>query len=275
LLDFMGASDRKSQCCAFAPLEANMQKQSVSANILIQTMTAGDLALLATNLERVSITGKEVLITAGAQLEYCYFLESGIASIVARLGDTAATEIGICGREGMIGIAVLLGCDRSPHDTFMQVDGASALRIASQHLHTATETSASLRRLLLRYVNTFLVQSAHSTVSNAHHHLDARLARWLLMCLDRVDNEEIDLTHEFMAMMISAQRTGVTLALHNLEADGAIRSRRAKVVVIDREKLLKTAGDAYGTPEAEYRRLIAPFGRARPAPLDRPLGIAV
>ncbi len=255
-----------------------MLEHSASANLLIQMMKPRDLALLTANLDRVAVTGNEVLVKAGIPLEYCYFLESGVASVVAALGDTAATEIGICGREGMIGIPVLLGGDRSPHDTFMQVYGASALRIASHHLYAAMEASASLRRLLLRYVNTFLVQSAHSTVSNARHHLDARLARWLLMCLDRIDNDDVHLTHQFMSMMISAQRTGVTLALHNLEAIGAIRSLRAKVVVLDREKLLETAGDAYGTPEAEYRRLIGPFGRARsqhPVPLDPRLGIAV
>jgi hypothetical protein len=106
-----------------------------------------------------------------------------------------------------------------------------------------------------------MVQSAACAVGNAHHQIEARLARWLLMCHDRVEGDEIHLTHEFMAMMIASQRSGVTITLHVLEGIGAIRSKRGRVIVRDRAKLEDLAGDAYGEPEGEYRRLIAPFGR--------------
>ena len=98
-------------------------------------------------------------------------------------------------------------------------------------------------------------------MSNAHHPVEARLARWLLMCHDRTDGHDLNLTHEFMGMMIGARRSGVPVTLHALEAAGMIRSTRSKVTIIDRALLEDIAGEAYGLPEAEYRRLVGPLGR--------------
>ncbi len=185
-------------------------------------------------------------------------------SIVAVTPGDGRTEVGIFGSEGMSGLPVVLGTDASPHEVFVQVDGTTAQRIRSDDLRRAMRESPSLQNLLLRYVQAFLVQSSYTTASNAHHLIEARLARWLLMCHDRIEGDEIRLTHEFMSMMIAAQRTGVTLTLHILEGAGMIRSKRSRVQILDREKLIDLAGDAYGQPEAEYRRLIAPFGRVSP-----------
>jgi hypothetical protein len=114
--------------------------------------------------------------------------------------------------------------------------------------------------MLLRYVQTVLVQNAQSAATNAHHRVEARLARWLLMCHDRIEGDEIALTHEFIGMMISAERSGVTITLHILEGAGMIRSTRGRVTIRNREMLEELAGDSYGVPEAEYRRLIGPLG---------------
>lgn len=114
--------------------------------------------------------------------------------------------------------------------------------------------------MLLRYVQTVIVQTAQSMAANATQRIEVRLARWLLMCHDRVNGDEIALTHEFMGMMISAQRSGVTITLHILEGAGMIRSKRNLVVIRDRDKLEELAGDSYGLAEAEYRHLIGPLG---------------
>lgn len=233
-----------------------------TTNLLLRAMEPDDLALLQPGLTRVPLARRQVLVTADQPIEHVYFPESGIASVVSTLPDQGPTEVGIFGREGFSGVAVLLGSDRSPHDTFIQIEGESALRIETDRLRAAVARSSTLQGLLLRYVQTFLVQTAHSAVSNAHHRMEARLARWLLMCHDRLDGDNIAITHEFMAMMIAAQRSGVTITLHFLEGAGMIRSKRGRVVIQDREKLEDIAGDAYGRPEAEYRRMIGPFGRA-------------
>jgi CRP-like cAMP-binding protein len=113
---------------------------------------------------------------------------------------------------------------------------------------------------VLRYVQTSVVQGAQSTASNAHQRIEARLARWLLMCHDRVDGDELALVHEFMGLMIAAERSGVTITLHVLEGAGMIRSKREWVIILDRDKLEELAGESYGVPEAEYRHLIGPLG---------------
>lgn len=234
---------------------------SYSPNLLLQAMTLDDLALLTPHLERVELDQDQVLVHANEPIEHIYFPEGGVVSIVSITPGDGRTEVGVFGIDGMSGTFILLGADQSPQETFIQVDGTTAMRIGVAELRGAVSQSASLQALLLRYVQAFLVQSAYTTTSNAHHRIEARLARWLLMCHDRIEGDEIRLTHEFMSMMIAAQRTGVTVTLHILEGAGMIRSKRARVEILDREKLVDLAGDAYGQPEAEYRRLIGPFGR--------------
>jgi CRP-like cAMP-binding protein len=236
--------------------------EAPSGNLLLGAMTADDLGLLQPWLTRVEIARMQVLSGANARIDKVYFLESGIASIVSIRPDSGKTEVGVFGREGMSGTTLVMGVDRSPHETFMQVEGTTALRIDGDRLLEAMGASRSLTSLLLAYVHVLMVQTAACAVGNAHYRLEARLARWLLMCHDRVDGDEVRLTHDFMAMMIGSQRTGVTVTLHVLEGMGAIRSKRGRVIILDREKLEHIAGDAFGEPEAEYRRLIAPFGRS-------------
>lgn len=236
-------------------------ESAYTTNLLLSAMSAEDLALLKPWLTRVEIQSEQVLGEAHQLIQHVFFLETGIASIVSVRPDSGRTEVGIFGLEGMSGSTLVMGVDRSPHETFMQVDGTTALRIDAVRLREAMDQSRSLTKLLLAYVHVLMVQTAACAVGNAHHRLEARLARWLLMCHDRVEGDEILLTHDFMAMMIGSQRSGVTVTLHVLEGMGAIRSRRGRVIILDREKLEDLAGDAFGEPEGEYRRLIGPFGR--------------
>jgi CRP-like cAMP-binding protein len=222
-------------------------------------MSPQDFAALATDMKRVAFGRDLVLAMPDEAPEHIYFPESGVASIVLDLPETGPTEVGLFGREGMSSTHILLGADTSSNKTFVQIAGASAIRIGAEALQAAVAKSQTLQILLLRYTQTMMIQIAHGAVANAHHRMEARLARWLLMCHDRVEGDELHLTHDFMAMMIAVQRTGVTITLHILEGGGSIRSKRGKVVILDRERLEELAGDAYGYPEAEYRRLICPF----------------
>lgn len=233
-------------------------------NLLLATIGSDDRALLAPHLTRYPVTRRQVLVSADTAIEHVWFLESGVASIVSMLGDQIQTEVGIFGREGFAGTPLLLGSEISPHEVFMQIEGDSGLRMDRAPFLAAVERSVTLRTTLLRYVQTMMIQAAHSTVSNAHQRIEARLARWLLMCHDRNAGDEIAVTHEFMAMMIGAERSGVTVSLHVLEGAGMIRSTRGRVIILDRRLLEELAGDTYGRAEAEYRRLIAPFGKTAP-----------
>lgn len=232
-----------------------------TSNTLLGALDSDDLELLKPHLTRVQMAREQMLVVPHKPIEQVYFLEGGVASVVSVMAQSGRTEAGIFGREGVSATCLLLGTDRSPHETFMQVDHSTALRIDTDRYLDAVRQSESLRMLLLRYVQTTLVQSAQSTATNASHRIEGRLARWLLMCHDRIDGDEIALTHEFMGMMISADRSGVTVTLHILEGAGMIRSKRGLVIIRDRDKLEELAGDSYGVPEAEYRHLIGPLGR--------------
>jgi CRP-like cAMP-binding protein len=239
-------------------------QETYSKNLLIDALSLDDIELLKPLFTREKLYREQVLIPASEPIEHVWFPEGGVASVVAHKVDSGPTEVGIFGRDGFAGMPLLLGADASVHHICIQVEGGTGLRIAASHFLNAVSQSATLRTTLLRYVQTFIIQTADSAISNAHQRIEARLARWLLMCHDRNDGDEIMLTHEFMAMMIAADRSSVTVSLHVLEGAGMIRSKRGRVLILDREKLEELAGEGYGRPEAEYRKLIAPFGKDGP-----------
>ncbi|GJE04672.1 hypothetical protein GMJLKIPL_6637 [Methylobacterium isbiliense] len=131
--------------------------------------------------------------------------------------------------------------------------------IARSALVGAMEESASLHNLLLRFAQVQGLQSNYTALSNAVHQINERLARWLLMCHDRSPSNEMALTHDYLALMLAVRRPSVTTTLHVLEGNGFIRTERGLITIRDRRGLEEFAQDAYGRPEAEYRRLIGPL----------------
>lgn len=234
--------------------------QSFTRKHLLGALAREDFAVLQPHLERIELTERKTLVAANQPIEHIYFPEGGVVSIVTDQDD-GAIEVGVFGREGMSGTAFLLGADQTPHRTFVQVSGGEALRIESGALRDAWRNSETLHMMLLRYIQAFTIQAAQTAAANAQYALPERLARWLLMCHDRLDNDEIHLTHEFMAMMLAVRRSGVTVTLHVLEGSGAIRATRGIVRIKNRKRLEELAGESYGLAESEYRRLIGPFGR--------------
>lgn len=230
-------------------------------NLLLSSLGEADLRLLMPSLDRIALTHRHVLIDANMPSDFVYFLEDGIASIVNMFEDGGEAEVGICGREGMVGTAMVLGADQSPYQTSMQLDGTTAYRIGVKALRNAMTSSPSLTIALLRYAQTTAFQSGHTAAVNARFDIPRRLARWLLMCHDRVDGDAVFLTHEMMSVMLGVRRPGVTEAIAGLEALGHIKGLRGYVEITNRERLEQFAGSAYGVPEIEYRRLIGPFGK--------------
>jgi CRP-like cAMP-binding protein len=156
----------------------------------------------------------------------------------------------------MTGLPVILGDHQTPNTTYMQVAG-QGVRISAEALRTAVDQNAGLQKTFLKFVQTFLVQTSHTAIANAHARLDERLARWILMAHDRCAEPTIPLTHEFLSLMLAVRRAGVTEALHVLVKQGLVKSARGEITVLDRDALELTAGDSYGVPEAEYRRLFS------------------
>ena len=168
-------------------------------------------------------------------------------------------EVGLFGFEGMAGSSVVLGAGQTPNKSMVQVNGSPSMVISSEALVAACSQSAGLHMLLLRYSQSMNVQASQTAAANARFELPERLARWLLMCQDRVQSAQLGLTHEYMSTMLAVRRSGVTVTLHTLEATGAIRSTRGVVTILDRGRLEEISGESYGSAEAEYRRLIGRF----------------
>ena len=145
----------------------------------------------------------------------------------------------------MTGLAVVLATDRSPHETFMQMGGRGR-RVAAADLRRAMEQSASLHRCLLHYAHAFFVQTAHTAMANGRSKIEERLARWLLMAHDRIDGDQLTLTHEFLARMLGVRRPGVTVALNFLEKSGLVQAHPGVISIIDREGLEASAKGVYG-----------------------------
>jgi CRP-like cAMP-binding protein len=224
-------------------------------NQLLNALTADDLALLKPQFEALALPSREVLERPHTRIGTVYFIETGIASVVALSPRGRRIEVGIVGREGMTGMTVVMGNSSSPHETYMQVAG-SGLRIGSDALREAMSASVALRDMFLHYAQAFMIQTAHTALANGHAKLEERLARWLLMAHDRLDSDELPLVHEFLALMLGVRRAGVTVAVQELEAEGVIQAERGRIKVIDRKGLEELANGSYGVPEAEYRRLI-------------------
>jgi CRP-like cAMP-binding protein len=224
-----------------------------STNLLLGFMLQSDRDLLVAHLEAANLVVPEVLEHPNKPFEIVYFPEAGIVSIVGDGTGVEHIEIGMVGREGMTGVEVVLGDDRSPFRTFVQADGA-ALRLRSNDLRIALEASSTLRNVMLRYVQVFMVQTSQTALVNASALLTQKLARWLLMSEDRLNTKHIPLTHEFLSMMLGVQRPGVTLALGELEGRGLIAAKRGLISILDRPAMVAMTKGIYGVAEREYER---------------------
>jgi CRP-like cAMP-binding protein len=232
--------------------------------MLLGALATDDLSVLRPHLVAVPLPLREELETPNQPIKHVYFPESGMASVVGRGTRRKELEIGIIGFEGMTGLVVILGNDRSPNSTFIQVAGAG-LRIASDDLRDAMRKRPSIQDTFLHYVQAMMIQTAQTAIANASANIEERLARWLLMAHDRCEGDEIPLVHDFLALMLGVHRPGVTVAIHSLEGRQLIRGERARIIVIDRKGLEHLAGASYGVPEAEYERLMETQDQGRRA----------
>lgn len=225
-----------------------------SPNRLLATFSDGDYALIAPHLTPTHMVHRQDIERPHQPFEFVYFPEGGISSVVAISGPEKI-ETNIIGWDGMSGVCLIHGTDRSPLHTFVQVPGAGQ-RMEVSRFRAALDASRSLQATCLLFAEANAIQVAHTALANGRHSIEERLARWILMCLDRHADNQLELTHEFLSLMLGVRRAGVTTALHVLEGGQMIRATRGLIVVRDRNKLEAVAGDAYGVPEAEYRRLM-------------------
>jgi hypothetical protein len=226
-----------------------------NGNKLLHSLSASDQELLKPDLVPVSLLRRHSIEKPNQRIEDVFFSENAIISVVALPTPDVEVEIGIIGCEGMSGYAIVAGSDRSPFSVYIQVAG-DGQRIGARQLNNAMAQSSTLRPCLAKYAHAFGIQTGHTSVANARAKLGPRLARWLLMAHDRLPGNTLDLTHEFLAVMLACTRASVTEGLHALAAEDLVSIGRRRIKVLNRKGLERAAGVYYGIPEAEYRRLM-------------------
>jgi CRP-like cAMP-binding protein len=222
--------------------------RNASKNRVLARLARADLALLKPHLAPIDLPVSARLETANGRIDAVYFIERGFASVVADGRGKRGIEVGIIGREGLTGLALVLGHDRATHETYMQAAG-SAQRISAAHLRKAMDQSVRLHRSLLRFAHAFLVQTTQTALANGRSKLEERLARWLLMAQDRIGGTEVPLTHRFLAVMLGVHRPFVTRTVKVLEQRGLIRAGRQVITIVDRDGLVKMSNGAYLPPD--------------------------
>jgi CRP-like cAMP-binding protein len=224
------------------------------ANRLLATLSDEEYARLAPHLEPVPLALSQVLFRPDDRLRYAYFPTTAIVSLLTSLTDGSGMEVGLVGREGVVGISGFLGGDETKVAT-VQAAGAS-LRLGVGQLQAEFARRGALQTALLRYTHALMAQVSQSVVCNARHHIEGRLARWLLMFHDRVGRDEFELTHEFMAGMLGVRRASVSEVAEQLQETGYIRYQRGHFAVLDRKGLEEFACECYPVVKEKYDDLM-------------------
>jgi signal transduction histidine kinase len=212
-----------------------------------RVLALGSVVTVATGL---------VLHERGRQMGFVWFPIDSVVSVSATMRDGAEAEVAIIGREGLVGVGALLGGTYTTwNDTIVQIGGA-ALRVPVDRMHEETSRSGTLRLLLQRFAQALLVQTSQTAACNRFHSIDQRLARALLILLDRVDGDQIVITHERLARLLGSFRPGVTIATHRLQEHGIINTSRGSIRVMDRARLTDESCECYEVVASEYGRLL-------------------
>jgi hypothetical protein len=224
------------------------------ANRVLQKLTSADMEQFAPALEKVELKQKQILMEPGVEIEHVYFpLDCACSMIVVTAPDNGI-EIGMFGPEGMSNMVVRRG-DR----TFLRTQvflGGECLRVASKDFVEGLARLPSLNEVTLRFKETLATQYAFTSAANGVFSIEQRLARWILMAIDRSPKGNLEIVHDLMASMLSVRRSGVTTALHVLEGEGSIKATRGLITVRDRAKLEEIAGPSYGPAERAYDEIM-------------------
>ena len=241
-----------------------VERVRASGNILLGRLSRSDQALIEPHAEAVTVDCGSPLLVPDDPLDAVFFPGTALVSLQEGAELRHRVEIAVVGREGMLGWAGLLGSDRSCHLAMVRMRPGTLLRVPLPPLRLACARSPSLQAALLQFVHVMIVQMSRAISSGLQHSLDQRLARWLLMRHDRVGGDLLTVHHDEIAESMNVRRASVTDWLHVLEGERLLRCTRGRIVVRDRGGLEAFAGEAYGAAEAQYRLLIAPFGKSVP-----------
>ena len=224
-------------------------------NSILKALPPEDFALLAPHLNHIALEKGRLLYDPGDPIDTVYFPHGCVISLMTLMQNGAAIESATIGREGALGLATALAPRQSLSRTIIQVAGPAS-RMPSGPLKEAYGRSAALRGLIDRHTDALYGHAIQSVACNALHTVEARFCRWLLTCRDRIDDDTVSLTQEFLADMLGVQRTTVTAVAGALQAKGLIRYRRGVVDILDRPGLEAATCECYGAVRRLYERLL-------------------
>jgi CRP-like cAMP-binding protein len=227
-------------------------------NLFLASLPQDDFEALRPHFERVRLSLGQILHKMGSPIEHCYFTDGGMTSLIVDLEDGASVEVGVVGKEGFSGGTALMGLrDAAPFTSMIQIPGIG-VRIVPGILRDEMMRRPALFEAVLRFMQVLNIQTSHTAACNAHHNLQERLARWLLMAHDRAESNMLPLTQEFLSIMLAVRRPGVTVAARTLQATGAIDYGRGRIIIRDRARLEEASCECYGTIQRITGRLLAP-----------------
>jgi CRP-like cAMP-binding protein len=214
-------------------------------NVILLSLPDKEYNLLRSHLEPVALPQYKILEDPGKKIGCAYFLNDGMVSLVALSRDGRSVEVGVVGREGMVGISLMAGLKQGPFRAIMQMAG-TGMRIRAEVFQDILLSAPNLRHELSRFGLMHGMQVGQVAACNRLHEIEQRLSRWLLMCQDRMDSALLPLTHEFLAQMLGTGRPSVSLAAGALEGAGLIENLRGTVKILNRKGLESTACECYG-----------------------------
>lgn len=221
-------------------------------NTLLLDLPAKECSAVFSELTFLPNRINDVLHEAGEPILFAYFINSGLASVLSVLNDGKSVEVGLTGKEGFVGLPLIVGLKSSPTRVIIQIRGG-AFRISAPVLVQLLGEYPALEKRLQRYVQLLAMQSTHVAACNRVHEVEERLARWLLMCQDRIDSSNVDLTQEFLAHMLGTRRSSVTVAAGVLQKAGLITYTRGRVKIEDRDGLMDASCECYDSMRRQIR----------------------
>jgi CRP-like cAMP-binding protein len=223
-------------------------------NHILKSLSAEARERIYPHLKLIPLSLGAVLCESGHRMRHIYFPADTMVSLIHVLENGACAEIAVVGNEGVVGVSLFLGGDTTTTRAIVQNTGF-AYRLSGAKLKREFERHGELLRLLLRYTQSLITQMSQTAVCNRHHSVDQQLCRWLLLSVDRLDTEELVMTHELIANMLGVRREGITDAAGRLQQRGIIRYRRGRIRVLNRQALEKCCCECYQAVKNETDRL--------------------
>jgi len=224
-------------------------------NLLLAALPDNEWQRWQPQLESVTMPLGQVVYESGATLSHVYFPTTAIVSLLYVMENGASAEIAVVGHEGIVGISLFMGGESTSSRAVVQSAG-TGFRLKSQMVKDEFNRAGPVLHLLLRYTQALITQMAQTAVCNRHHSLDQQLCRWLLLSLDRLQDNELVMTQELIANMLGVRREGVTEGALKLQQDGLIRYARGHISVLDRSGLERRTCECYAVVKKEYDRLL-------------------